>query len=163
MDPIQSNRPSSSDEETRAAGNPGTGTGGLGAPAAHQQRAEEASQGMTDIGAGPDARSSTGADGSGHAGSAQAGDFGRSLGSASSSGSSGRGAGEGSASGKDPLADRAREVAEQLKPVALAAEEMAVKAVDLSAKGLNRLSAYLEKRRQERQSAPPSTQRPEDV
>ena len=52
--------------------------------------------------------------------------------------------------GGDVLGDRGRDMAERLKPVAEAAEEVAAKAIDLSVKGLNRLSAMLEKRRQER-------------
>ncbi len=154
MDPIQSNRPSFSDDETRSAADPASGTAGLGAPAAHQQRAEEERQGVPNFAAGPDPGSSTGAGSRSQTGSAQAGHSARSEGS---------GAGADASTGKDPFADRAREIAEQLKPVALAAEEAAVKAVDLSAKGLNRLSAFLEKRRQERQSTRSSTQRPEDV
>ena len=88
-----------------------------------------------------------------------------SKGSQADGGSSHQGTGRGTKSGQDPVADRARELAEQLKPVAMAAEEVAVKAVDLSAKGLNRLSAYLEKRRRERQPTPSSTQtqRPDDI
>ena len=50
----------------------------------------------------------------------------------------------------DPTADRAKEVAEKLKPVAVAAEEAAAKAVELSTKGLNKLSEMLAKRRQDR-------------
>ena len=52
--------------------------------------------------------------------------------------------------GSDLLGERGREVAERLKPVAAAAEEVAAKAVDLSVKGLTRLGALLDKRRQER-------------
>lgn len=154
MDPIQSNRPSSRGEESGSAADMPTGSAGLGAPAAHQQRSEEEGQGTAGFSAGPNPSSSSGGAHSGQTGSAQSGSFGRSEGS---------GSGQGSGGGKDPIADRARELAEQLKPVAVAAEEVAVKAVDLSTKGLNRLSAYLEKRRQERQSPPSSTQRPDDV
>ncbi len=153
MDPIQSNRPPSSGGETPTAADMTTGSAGVGAPAAHQQRSEEAGQGTAGFSAGPNPTSSGGG-GGGHTGSGQAGASGRSAGA---------GAGQGSGGDKDPIADRARELAEQLKPVAVAAEEVAVKAVDLSAKGLTRLSAYLEKRRQERQSTPSSTQRPDDV
>ncbi len=152
MDPIQSNRPPSSGGETPTAADMTTGSAGVGAPAAHQQRSEEAGQGMAGFSGEPNPTSSGG--GGSHAGSGQAGTAGRSAGAE---------AGQGSGGGKDPIADRARELAEQLKPVAVAAEEVAVKAVDLSAKGLTRLSAYLEKRRQDRQSTPSSTQRPDDV
>ncbi len=59
--------------------------------------------------------------------------------------------GGGQAAGQAPQ-DRAeeigREVAERLKPVAAVAEEVAARALDLSAKGLGRLSAKLHERRQ---------------
>ena len=59
--------------------------------------------------------------------------------------------GAGSAGGQAPQ-DRAeeigREVAERLKPVAAVAEEVAARALDLSAKGLGRLAAKLHERRQ---------------
>jgi len=52
---------------------------------------------------------------------------------------------------EDQLEEKVRELAEKLKPVALAAEDAATTAVDLSAKGLGKLAAYLDRRRQERQ------------
>jgi hypothetical protein len=51
----------------------------------------------------------------------------------------------------DQVADRLVEAAQRLKPVAIVAENTAAKAVDLSARGLARLSGYLERRRQERE------------
>jgi hypothetical protein len=49
-----------------------------------------------------------------------------------------------------PPDEIAREVAERLKPVAAAAEEVAAKAIDLSAKGLTKLAGKLEERRRQR-------------
>lgn len=51
----------------------------------------------------------------------------------------------------DELTERAHEVAEKLKPVAVAAEDITAQVVALSAKGLDKLSAYLQQRREERQ------------
>ena len=45
---------------------------------------------------------------------------------------------------EDRVIERARETAVRLKPVAIAAEEMTAKALDLSAKGLAKAAAYLE-------------------
>ena len=80
-------------------------------------------------------------------------------GAQSSSGATdGQGGGPGAAQDRPPLVpedrtdDIGRDVAERLKPVAEAAEGIAAKAVDLSAKGLTRLSAILEQRRRQRES-----------
>jgi len=51
----------------------------------------------------------------------------------------------------DAPRQRGRDFAEQMKPVATAAEEVTAKAIDLSARGLTKLAAFLEKRRQARQ------------
>jgi hypothetical protein len=51
-----------------------------------------------------------------------------------------------------PPEEIAREVAERLKPVAAAAEEVAAKALDFSAKGLTKLAGKLEERRRQRGS-----------
>ena len=70
----------------------------------------------------------------------------------------GQGSGPRSAQDRPPLIpedrtdDIGRDVAERLKPVAEVAEGIAAKAVDLSAKGLTRLSAILEQRRRQRES-----------
>ena len=48
--------------------------------------------------------------------------------------------------------DRGRDVAEQLKPVAVKVEDVTAKAVDLSAKGLTKLARFLEKRRAAREA-----------
>lgn len=63
----------------------------------------------------------------------------------------------------DELTERAREAADRLKPVAIAVEEIAGQAVNLSIKGLNQLSAYLQRRHEEREtehhtSEPPKTE-----
>ena len=54
----------------------------------------------------------------------------------------------------DQLAHRVTDVAQRLKPVAVVAENAAGRAVDLSARGLARLSAFLERRRQDRNQHP---------
>jgi hypothetical protein len=51
-----------------------------------------------------------------------------------------------------PPEEVAREVAERLKPVAAAAEEVAAKALDFSARGLTKLASKLEERRRQRES-----------
>jgi hypothetical protein len=51
---------------------------------------------------------------------------------------------------EDRVVEWARETAVRLKPVAIAAEEMTARALDLSAKGLAKAAAYLEQRRQAR-------------
>jgi hypothetical protein len=43
-----------------------------------------------------------------------------------------------------------KEVADKLKPVADAAEEVAARAVAVSSKGLSKLSSFFERRRKER-------------
>jgi hypothetical protein len=53
---------------------------------------------------------------------------------------------------KDRAGSTGRDVAERFKPVAAAAEEITVKAVDLAAKGLTRLAGVLEERRRGRGS-----------
>ena len=72
--------------------------------------------------------------------------------SAPSSGPQNQQASSQSAAGGQAPQDRAeeigREVAERLKPVAAVAEEVAARALDLSAKGLSRLAAKLQERRQ---------------
>ena len=68
------------------------------------------------------------------------------------SGPSASGQPSGAAAGSQAPQDRAeeigREVAQRLKPVAAVAEEVAARALDLSAKGLGRLAAKLHERRQ---------------
>ncbi len=51
---------------------------------------------------------------------------------------------------KDAVTDAAHHVAERLKPVAAMAETVAVKAIELSSKGLDRLAVYLRERQQTR-------------
>jgi hypothetical protein len=46
--------------------------------------------------------------------------------------------------------DFAHDLAERLKPVATAAEEIAARAVDLSSKGLEKVAEFLEERRRQR-------------
>jgi hypothetical protein len=46
--------------------------------------------------------------------------------------------------------DFAHDLAERLKPVAAAAEEVAARAVDLSSKGLEKVASFLEERRRQR-------------
>jgi hypothetical protein len=53
-------------------------------------------------------------------------------------------------SSKDAVGDAARELADRLKPVASIAENVAVKAIELSSKGLDRLAVYLKVRQQNR-------------
>ena len=69
---------------------------------------------------------------------------------ASASGGAGSG-NEGATSEKKPE-DAAHELGERLKPVLEAAEDVAVKALDLSAKGLSKLVDALEDRRRNRDS-----------
>ena len=57
---------------------------------------------------------------------------------------------DGHADRSDQAAVRLSDMAQRLKPVAIVAENAAGRAVDLSARGLARLSEYLERRRQER-------------
>ena len=59
---------------------------------------------------------------------------------------------QGQQSGQTPDA-AAQELGERLKPVLAAAEDVAVKALDLSAKGLSRLVDRLEERRRQRDSS----------
>jgi hypothetical protein len=59
---------------------------------------------------------------------------------------------------KDRAGATGHDVAERLKPVAAVAADMAVKGVDLAAKGLTRLSAMLEERRRARGSGGPEDQ-----
>lgn len=54
----------------------------------------------------------------------------------------------------DQMIHRMSDVAQRLKPVAVVAENAAGKAVDLSARGLTRLSGYLERRRLDRHQQP---------
>ena len=65
----------------------------------------------------------------------------------------GAGTDAGTAPGSPDATDRAREVAERLRPVAAAAEELAATAIDLSVKGLNRLAQLLEERKAARRPA----------
>lgn len=51
---------------------------------------------------------------------------------------------------QDRVGEMGRDLGQRLKPVAVAAEGVAAKAVDLSTKGLNRLAAILRERRQRR-------------
>ena len=63
---------------------------------------------------------------------------------------------------KDAVADAAHDIAERLKPVAAMAETVAVKAIELSSKGLDRLAGYLKERQQTRGGAagnPPTDDR----
>ncbi len=105
-----------------------------GASAAHQERAAEEAQGTTGTGSQDTSPALP-----------QTGDL-----SERTSGPATAAQVQPSAGAGDPMTDRAREVTERLKPVAVAAEEVAAKAVDLSVKGLTKLSALLERRRQER-------------
>ncbi|MDQ3695696.1 MAG: hypothetical protein M3464_19075, partial [Chloroflexota bacterium] len=71
------------------------------------------------------------------------------------------GAAGASAAGGGPERERsadeiAKDLGERLKPVAAAAEEVATKALDLSAKGLSRLVDKLERRRRDRDDTEPS-------
>lgn len=59
-------------------------------------------------------------------------------------------AGKATAAKDEVVSERVRDMADRLKPVALAAEEMTARAVNLSAKGLSKLGAYLDQRRQQR-------------
>ena len=65
-------------------------------------------------------------------------------------GGSGSVGGAGYAAPEDKVEEIGREVTERLKPVAAAAEEVAAKALDLSAKGLHKLVDKLEERRRQR-------------
>jgi hypothetical protein len=60
-----------------------------------------------------------------------------------------------SATTDDSLREREAELIEKLRPLAIAAENAAGRAVDISVRELTRLSGYLERRRQQR--AEPST------
>ena len=62
-------------------------------------------------------------------------------------GSAGPSAGSGSGT------DRAQDIAERLRPLAVAAEEVAAQVVHLSARGLDRLGRFLDERRQARHGA----------
>lgn len=53
---------------------------------------------------------------------------------------------------QDQMADKFQEVVEKLKPVAVAAEDAAATAVDLTAKGLGKIASYLDRRRHDRQT-----------
>lgn len=66
----------------------------------------------------------------------------------------------GSAPGATARIEMAKSWARRLKPVAVAAESIAARAVDLSARGLTRLSATMNERRRRRQAeANPEQQR----
>ena len=68
------------------------------------------------------------------------------------SGTGGSTSGEPVQQAQDQMADKFQEVVDRLKPVAVAAEDAATTAVDMTAKGLSKLASYLDKRRQDRQS-----------
>lgn len=53
---------------------------------------------------------------------------------------------------EDRVGEMGRDLGQRLKPVAAVAEDVAAKALDLSAKGLGRLAAILQERRQRRDS-----------
>lgn len=155
---------------------PSESIGGIGAPAAEQQRSITEAQGMVNptFGAGSDPAyaDTTGVASADEVGGRYARDAtttGASTASSTGSTSGGTGTGPGTGSGfgsgsdastgpeasaqtgtDDPKAERGREIADQLKPVALAAEEITAKAVDISAKGLTKVAAFLQKRRQAR-------------
>lgn len=161
MDPNPLNRPSSGNQDPPLDPETGAELGEPGASAAHQERVVESAQGSAAFGARVDSGAPPTGSGKGPGDGASRGSSGddRRSGPGSASGGAGHGAGE----TDDAFAERARELAERLKPMAMAAEEAAVKAVDLSTKGLNRLSAYLEKRRQERHATPPAAERADDI
>ena len=119
---------------------------GTGAPAAAQERAVAEAQGTVGAGA-PGYDPSVGESPSG---SALAGGEASSSASGAESVSAGSAAGDG-ATGEQPR-DRGHDIAQQLKPVAIAVEDITAKAVGLTTMGLTRLSAYLEKRRQAREA-----------
>ena len=161
MDPNPLNRPLSGNQDPPLDPETDADLGEPGASAAHQERVVESAQGSAAFGARVDSEAPPTGSGAGSGDGASRGGSGdpRRSGTGSSSG----GTGQGAAGADDPFPDRARELAERLKPMAMAAEEAAVKAVDLSTKGLNRLSAYLEKRRQERNATPPAAERADDI
>ena len=76
----------------------------------------------------------------------------RSGGGATAGPSGGASAGPSASAPEDRAEEMARDVAQRLKPVAVAAEDVAAKAVNLSAKGLSRLARILEERRRQRGS-----------
>ena len=121
---------------------------GTGAPAAEQARAVGNAQGTVGAGApGFDPGLGETPGGSGRAGAES-----DSSASGAESASTGAEATAEASATDEPPRERGRDFAEQLKPVATAAEEVTAKAVDLSAKGLTKLAAFLEKRRQARQA-----------
>lgn len=65
----------------------------------------------------------------------------------------------GTATGASPRVEMAKTWARRLKPVAAAAESIAARAVDLSARGLTRLSVTMNERRRRRQAGANPEQR----
>ncbi len=59
----------------------------------------------------------------------------------------------GSSAGSGSGTDRAQDITERLRPLAVAAEEVAAQVVHLSARGLDRLGRFLDERRQARRAA----------